>query len=180
MSTISDVCTVIDDRTLRWARPIDAPSERIWAAITNAEESEQWFMKCSMDLRLGGAVVFNLPDPFGGSITQLKPERVLEVTYDSGAGDGFIRFEIGPDEIAFVERMQSGENSGGDGIEPWSVQPGGTGTHWAGVAAGWHGLLDALSAYVTERPLPGMDAHSVLTAEYVEWLRARFATKAAG
>lgn len=170
MQSIKDVCTVIDDRTLQWARQIDAPVETIWHSLTDEAELAQWLMPSELDLRVGGKALYNLPDSFGGTISRLEPPHVLEVDQ----GDGFIRFEAGPDQVAFVDRMLAGE------VPPEAVddvsgyQPGGPGTHWAGVAAGWHGFLDALNAHVSGASLPSMAAHEALVKQYAEWMRQRY------
>ncbi len=174
MSHIDEVCQIIDDRTLSWSRPVTATPARLWRALTDEAEMAIWFMESRLDLREGGEARFHLADPFGGTITRLEPERLLEVEYDTGAGDGFIRFEIEPGRVRLTERMQSGETPEPDWGLPTGAQPGGPGTHWAGVAAGWHGCVDALVAHLEGRPLPSPEDYEALTADYADWLRARF------
>ena len=88
-----------------------------------------------------------------------------------------IGFHVAPNrdgtQLELIYRMADGarvpERIARD--EPFGArQPGGPGTHWVGVAAGWHSFVDALEAHVSDAA-PRL-AYKDLASRYDELLRA--------
>ena len=163
MSEIANVGVHQDRSTMSWPRRIDAHVEKVWEAITLKEHLDRWMAGLEapqMELRLGGRHFWWTGD---GTVDEFEPLRVIRL----GHGDGFpfMRYEVAPDGygtlFAFTDRMNRGERAPKSDWEqtengwrqspddPIAIRsPGGPGTHWVGVAAGWHSFVDSLEAYI--------------------------------
>jgi hypothetical protein len=103
----------------------------------------------------------------------------FDVDGDSGA---FLRFEMkaanGVSFFALTDRMGDGVDAGKwkDAPAHRRHQPGGPGTHWSGVAAGYHGFVDALEEHLAGGPSGGRVAsdYDELCKAYQRVLDARF------
>ena len=164
MPNFANVGVYQDRSTMLWSRRIDAPVEKVWAAVTLKEHLDRWMAGLEspqMELRLGGRH-FWWAGP--GTIDEFEPLRVIRLK--CGDGFPFMRYELEPDGDAtlftFTDRMNRGERAPGSNWEEtedgWrqshddpigTRSPGGPGTHWVGVAAGWHSFVDALEAYIS-------------------------------
>ena len=51
-------------------------------------------------------------------------------------------------------------------------QPGGTGTHWVGLVAGWHCFLDALEGHLREEPYG--QGHTLQCLMYYSFIKEYF------
>ncbi len=59
---------------------IDAPVERVWAALTTPEQIAEWFGdRATVDLRTGGAAEFHWADygSFHAAIERVEPQRAF-------------------------------------------------------------------------------------------------------
>ena len=94
-----------DARTAVLRRTYDAPIEDVWAACTEPERLDRWFLAVTGDLREGGR--FTLAGNAGGEIVRCEPPRRLELMWIYGdrpvdevrlrletAGDGATLLEI--------------------------------------------------------------------------------------
>lgn len=81
----------IDNRpALRFRRRLDHPVERVWRAVTEPAELEQWFV-ASVPWKPEAGEVFEAMGE-RGEITRLEPLRVIEWTW----GGELTRFELFP------------------------------------------------------------------------------------
>jgi uncharacterized protein YndB with AHSA1/START domain len=150
--------TIEDRPTLRFERRLPHPVERVWQAITEADELQHWFpSQVQADLRVGGAMTFTfvghtLPDgsnTMPGEVTELDPPRVFAFRW----GEDDLRFELEPldrDEgcaMRLTVRLGTRDKAARD-------------------AAGWHVCLDRL-----EQRLGGEGANGDWRGYYDEYQR---------
>lgn len=95
-----------DSHTLCWTRLFHVPIQRVWEAVTSAEQLNLWFMPVwSVDARLGGKCSFG----FGGhgeadawEITVFEPPRVVEYSFISPPKSP----ALGPDQLPYRFRFE--------------------------------------------------------------------------
>jgi uncharacterized protein YndB with AHSA1/START domain len=63
-------------------RRYDAPLADVWAACTEPERLNRWFLQASGDLRAGGT--FQLEGNAHGEIVRCEPPRLLRLTWEYG------------------------------------------------------------------------------------------------
>lgn len=83
---------------LRFERRLRHPVEKVWRAVTDADEMAHWFpASVDMELRAGGKIQFTFPggemDTGDGVITELDPPRVFAFTWNGEP----LRMELRPD-----------------------------------------------------------------------------------
>ncbi len=140
---------------IRFERDLDASPDRVWAALTDPAELEQWFGRAEIDLREGGtATYFQGDEAFStGEITELDAGRVLEHTSDV---HGLMRWELEPDgagtRLVFLATTEMGDE--------WLTR----------TLSGWHAILDQLAAGLAGGAAPEFDGEhwSALHHRYVE------------
>src|SRR5437763_7901583 len=83
------LCEFVDRNTVRFVRRYPHPVERLWAALTEAEQVSAWFLPvATLEAKLGGR--YSLPTPNGpleGVFTEFEPPRLIN--YGGG-----MRFEL--------------------------------------------------------------------------------------
>ncbi len=183
MSRIPNRAVYKDRSTMSWPRHIDAPIERVWEAITQKERLDRWMQGLEapqMELRLGGRHFWWTGT---GTVDGFEPLRVIRLRH--GDGFPFMRYELQPDgqgtSYTFTDRMNRGERAPNTNWEETeaglrqsqddpiaTLSPGGPGTHWVGVAAGWHSFVDALEAYIAGDAQGRGDLEG-LCKEHGEW-----------
>ena len=169
MSVRREDLASFDDRyTLRYVRVFRAPIERVWRAVTTAEELNIWLYPISrVEPRLGGRVSFTWGrpehDPQVGEITVFEPPRRLRFRWrglgqeEHGAG-GYIEFALeavdGGTRFTFIDRYDPGFRHDQSGVEPHDKAaslPAGPDTPWRpGFVAGFHLNFDYLSDFLRE------------------------------
>ncbi len=119
-----------------WKRKLDAPVERVWEAISTSEGLSHWWMTGSpneIDLRPGGTFRHH----WRSTITSFKEREYIDL--ESEPGFGHQRFELEADGagalFSFRELMK----------EPAQVDT----AFYAGPAAGYHAMIDALEMHLT-------------------------------
>ena len=146
--------------TMSWSRHIAAPVERVWEVVTQKEHLDKWYMEAvQTELRVGGKHDWCA----GGSVDEYEPMRVIRFM---GTNDSWQRFTVTSDGngtlFTLTDRMGDGvywDDTEWEKTEDGWVQlpderiavrsPGGRGTHWVGVAAGYHGFVDSRDTYIT-------------------------------
>jgi uncharacterized protein YndB with AHSA1/START domain len=141
-----------------WIRKLDVPVAQVWEAVSTKQGLDQWWMcPVEIDLRPGGA----FSHWWENTISDLKEQEYIHFA-DDPFGSGGMRFELKPDGagtvFVFLDTWAEDavpEDSvlpaEADAID--TLQPGGPGTPWSGVAGGWHGSIDALETYLTNNTI---------------------------
>jgi len=153
-----NLARLLDRNTLVWERAFRVPPAELWQAIATKESLSHWFMPTKFEIELGGR--FSFEGGWDGTITELDPPRRIQFTAEDS--NGYLRFEISNTAegclFTLTDEMGPGADVaqlfGPDTPEHLVHQPGGVGTHWSGIASGYHGFVDALEAYVE-----GTEAH---------------------
>ncbi|MBV7335626.1 SRPBCC domain-containing protein [Chloroflexi bacterium TSY] len=161
MTEVSNQATFLDRNTICFERRFAADSERVWSAITVESELNQWFMETQLQLEVGGT--FSFKHGWDGWIGDLSPDQAIQF---NSKEDAFTRFEIKPDaqetHFRLIDKLpkdfviqpgdrQDDPTKDADLEQMRRVeynQPGGPGTHWTGVVAGWHCFVDSLESYL--------------------------------
>ncbi|MDQ1550331.1 MAG: hypothetical protein QOD27_1989, partial [Microbacteriaceae bacterium] len=108
-----------DSAELTFVRDYPYPPERIWASITDPEQTRLWWAEARIDLATGGR--FDLRwlngedgtplDWTSGEVTELDPLRMLE---HSNSTHGRLRWRLEPNEggttLIFVNRIAPGDD----------------------------------------------------------------------
>jgi uncharacterized protein YndB with AHSA1/START domain len=148
----------IDGRnTLHFERHLHHPVEKVWRALTVADDLRQWFPAAIEGARAVGAplrFVFagDAVPPTEGAITAFEPPKLFEFTW----GGELLRWELHPDAAGCVLHF----------THTFKDRAGA-----ASFAAGWHGCLDALGALLAGTPGTIMSPdwvarHEVYTAQF--------------
>jgi uncharacterized protein YndB with AHSA1/START domain len=154
-----------------WTRRLPVPVEQVWTAVSSVEGLRAWWFKRpageppkvkEFDLRPGGAFRHH----WDNVILDFKEHQFIHF-------DG-MRFELrqrdGSTEFVFLDTWEATAVPPTPGLG--SEQPGGPGTPWSGVAAGWHGTVDALEAALTGEPRE--DLFEVRCRHYAQYLSDYF------
>ena len=152
MDEIVNVGRFLSDNKMVWERRFSAQPERLWEAISTKDGLSRWFMPTRYEIAVHGR--FSFDGGWEGTVSEARPFEHIQFDVDGGSG-AFLRFEMetrsGVNFFALIDRM-------GDGVDTnnWPeapphrrYQPGGPGTHWSGVAAGYHGFVDALEEHLS-------------------------------
>lgn len=121
--------------TITFERRSKHPAERVWQAITDPEQVSTWMrFPAKIDARRGGGIFvdFSPHDPLDGVITDVDPGRKLAYAW----GRSIVEWTVEPD---------------GDGCRYTFIHQGlerREGVDEEGLAAGWHGFLDAMEGHL--------------------------------
>lgn len=158
-----------DDRyTLRYTRLFHAPIERVWRAVTTAEELNVWLYPISrVEARLGGRVSFTWGgpehDPQVGEITVFEPPHRVRFRWtgrrqSAHGAVGYIEFALeavdGGTRFTFIDSYDPGFRHDQSGVNPHDKAaslPAGPDTPWRpGFVAGFHLNFDYLCEFLSE------------------------------
>jgi uncharacterized protein YndB with AHSA1/START domain len=129
---------------VRFERRLAHPPERVWRAVTEADELAKWFParpEISGERRIGAQLTIAYPDnvepPDSGEIVELDEPRLFAFTWRSAAQEPqLLRFELEPDgdgtRLVFTHELPRPDS--------------------AKVAAGWQLCLDDLEAALAGQP----------------------------
>ena len=124
--------------TITFRRVLEHTPERVWRAITEADELKAWFPFLSLETHAGGKAVMDFsggdcpPDEANPEdidrcvVTEWHPPSLLEYMGDMGG----LRFELNAHELG-TELILTAVNRPGQGI-------------LGSVVCGWHNMLDCL------------------------------------
>lgn len=152
MDEIANVGRFLSDNKMIWERQFSAPPERLWGAISSRDGLSRWFMPTRYEIAVNGR--FSFDGGWEGTVSEARPFRHIQFDVDGGSG-AYLRFEMeaggGASSFALIDRMGDGvdANNWTDAPAHRRYQPGGPGTHWSGVAAGYHGFVDALEDHLS-------------------------------
>lgn len=135
-----EVVTADGSTVLRFTRRFGVPRRDVWSAITDSERLGRWAFPGTIELHVGGAVVFDYGEHGEGRGVVLQCDEPSVLEYEWGEGDERwrIRFELADDHD------HDGDGDGTiltfDHHLPDPSQP--------QFAAGWHWHLDRLALVV--------------------------------
>jgi uncharacterized protein YndB with AHSA1/START domain len=143
----------IDRYTFKYERFYPHPIERVWRAVTTAEELDTWMMPSNfVDAAPGGKFGFgfggSIEDSLRGVIGEFREHEVIDYVFDNGSSMRFELREQGTGtHLTFVHSF------GGPGEKaedtPGGDLPGGADTPWRpGFMAGFYLCLDSLAAWL--------------------------------
>lgn len=138
-----------------WIRRLDAPVEQVWQTVSTREGLAKWWIVAptAFELRPGGAFHHH----WSSTIASFEEHRYIDFVDNTGdyASTGGMHFELSRLDgnatvFAFLDTWGPDARTGGArGGE--AEQAGGPGTPWAGVAAGWHAMVDRLESAINGR-----------------------------
>ena len=152
MDEVANVGRFLSDNKMVWERQFSAHPERIWDAISTRDGLRRWFMPTRYEIAVNGR--FSFDGGWEGTVSEVSPLHRVQFDVDGDSG-AFLRFEMkaanGVSFFALTDRMGDGVDAGKwkDAPAHRRYQPGGPGTHWSGVAAGYHGFVDALEEHLS-------------------------------
>lgn len=132
--------------TITFERTIEAPQERVWSLLTDADSLACWLAPTRLDLRPGGEIEIDFGEeggPVVGHITELDAPRRLAYTWRSaGERESVVEWDLypigGQTRLTLVHRALPAAISRGYG-------------------AGWHAHMDRLAAVVAGDPAPAWE-----------------------
>ena len=156
-----DAGHVIGANAMVWRRELPGPVEQVWSLVSAIEGLQRWWRLGvkEFDLRQGGAFRHH----WDNVILDFRDHEFIN--FDGMRWE--LRAKDGGSEFVFLDTWGAGAVPPTPG--PGSEQPGGPGTPWAGVAAGWHDIVDALEEAVTGKPRE--DLFEARCRYYAEYLR---------
>ncbi len=143
---LADAGRLVDRHAMAWIRRLRAPLDEVWVTISTKDGLARWWgMPIHvLEPRVGGAFKHH----WDNTVTAIKERDHIDFAEPKGdyAGTGGLRFEVRSDGPAtmftLLDTWAEGATFEEDG--PLAHQPGGPGTPWIGVAAGWHSGVDSL------------------------------------
>ncbi len=160
----------INTHTVLFERKYPTSLQRLWKAVSEKNELDTWLMETEIDLRAGGK--FEFKGGWNGWIGELKEFEYIQF---NSAEDAFSRFELEPLDgfclLRLIDKLPA-DITAPKGSAMENSQPGGKGTHWVGLLAGWHDFLDGLEAYLAGERIE--DNYSKLCHMYGAFLERKF------
>jgi len=148
-----------NERRIEMTVEVDAPTEAVWKALTDAEELARWFpLKAEVEPRVDGRIWLSWEGEFEGEhrIQIFEPERHLRTTWDPMTKD-----DSGPTELSVDYHL---EGRGGRTVLRLVHSGFGKGAAWDeeydGVHTGWSFELRSLRHYLEHHH--GRDRHAFL------------------
>jgi len=139
-------------RRVEVKRVVNAPIDKVWNAITNADEVEKWWAAGEIDPKEGGQVKLGLGGEeadcgglgLDGTIKVFQPPHIFEFTWHEAYDPamGLVRFDLV--ELENNQTLVTLVNS----VPSTDAVP---------AAAGWHEIVESLGTYVgggKAAPLP--------------------------
>ena len=146
MTLLADAGRLVNRHAMAWMRRLNAPLDEVWQTISTREGMDRWWGMTihAFELRPGGAFRHH----WNNTVTAFEERAYIDFAEPNGnyVGTGGLRFEIRPDGEATMFTLLDTWHAGSSFEEggPLADQPGGPGTPWIGVAAGWHSGVNSL------------------------------------
>lgn len=145
---ISHQVIFVDQHTILFERQLEADIQQVWTAVSQKQELDQWFMPTKLDLRENGK--FSLEGGWDGWLSDINPPHHLQF---NSTPISYTRFELAAagsgTHFSLIDRLPPDELAPASASDGLAVnQPGGPGTHWTGVVAGWHCFVNSLESYL--------------------------------
>jgi uncharacterized protein YndB with AHSA1/START domain len=138
---------------LAFERVIDAPLERVWAALSDADEIAAWMFAVRVEFEPGRRLVIHWADgsQIGGAIVGWDPPRTLAFEWDDGHGPSTVRFDLDVLEGGTRLRLTHRRLPAGDA---------------PGTLTGWHSHLIALDDHLRGRAMAYEPVFDALAPRY--------------
>lgn len=173
---------LVDNHAMVWVRKVPGSLDDVWTTISTRKGLAKWWIATPIkfELKRGGA--FN--HHWNNTIQDFQTKSFIDFKENDGrcSGTGGMRFELKPltDEMTqflFLDTWGPDSNyepeeDADDEQHLMTEQPGGIGTPWPGVAAGWHHMVDRLVCEFDGSKPP--HDYDVLTRFYIGYLRDSF------
>ena len=168
---LADAGRLVDRHAMVWTRQLNAPVATVWRLVSSSEGMAKWWLvpPTTFELRVGGAFRHHWENTVG----DFRENEYIDFVEPHGpyASTGGMRIEMrgDGDATAFAFLGTWGADATVAQGDMSAQQPGGPGTPWVGVAAGWHHMVDQLRFVIDDRaPRP---SYAELTDFYAGYLR---------
>ena len=159
MKRMENVARMLEKNTLVWEREFPVKPEKLWDAIATKEGLSHWFMPTPFEIEEGGR--FAWEGGWDGTITEIDPPHRIRFTPDY-SDESYMLFEIEETKNGCLFKLTDKMAPALDALTYFPAdrpkceiyQPGGIGTHWSGIASGYHGFVNALESYITGVDIP--------------------------
>ncbi len=162
--------TYLDKNTVLFVREYAVSGDRLWQAVSQQDELSIWFMETNLELRIDGKYEFK--DGWNGWIGDLREPDFIQF---NSSNESFTRFVLKPGatgtELHLIDRLPPDISAPPDN-QIQNQQPGGKGTHWVGLLAGWHDFLEALKSYLAGEKIE--DNYETLCMQYSNFLQKKY------
>ena len=151
----------VDGETVRFERTLEALPERVWEYLTEPELLSEWLGAGEIEPKLGGKVFLRSGGPvIRGTVRSYDPPRSLSYSWNV--------LMLGEATPVTIEAVLGFELSEQDGKTALTLTHGPVESQFrVPTAAGWHAILDILSAHVAQDDPPDfMDVYRRVSAEY--------------
>jgi uncharacterized protein YndB with AHSA1/START domain len=142
-SRYGTVHELADGYQLRFERLLLHPMKKVWAALTSPAQLAQWLAPGEIELTLGGQVYLAFTSGDGvidGQVTAITPPQLLEFSWtDEGKDLGIVRWELTAEDV-------------GTRLVLTHTVPEAAREFGLPALAGWHSLLEKLSALLDGVP----------------------------
>lgn len=153
---LGDAGVLADRHAMLWIRRLNAPIEEVWQTVSTKTGLAKWWVAPpkTFELKKGGTFDHH----WVNTVVDYKENQFIDFSENTGAysATGGMRFELTKIDdnttmFMFLDtwgpEMTPPNGAGGE-------QPGGPGTPWSGVAAGWHHMVDKLENVINGREMP--------------------------
>lgn len=141
MTSDAQITRVGDLSVVRFERRLNHPVDRVWAALTEPGQLEQWLAVAEIDPAPGGRYTLhfrNVEHTHVGRVIRYQPPHLFEHTFGEDA-NGVVRWELEPDGDGCLLRLSHFVYASQE---------------LANFAAGWHTHLELLEALLRGSPSP--------------------------
>ncbi len=152
---------LVDGENVRFERTLEALPERVWEYLTDSELLSQWLGAGEIEPKLGGKVFLRSGGPvIRGTVKIYDPPRALSYSWNV--------LMLGEETPVTIEAILGFALTEQDGKTALTLTHGPVESQFrVPTAAGWHAILDILSAHVARNDPPDfMDVYRRVSAEY--------------
>ena len=168
---LADAGRLVAPHAMVWIRRLDAPIADVWRLISTLDGLAKWWIvpPSALELRPGGVFKHH----WENTVYDFREGEFIDFREPNGSyvGTGGMRLEVREDGegvvFSFLDTWAEGIEAVGEG--ELARQPGGPGTPWAGVAGGWHHMVDTLEAVANGADV--RHGYEELCDSYVGYLR---------
>lgn len=156
LKTFANNAAVITQRgTIEFQRTLPIGIDQAWNWVQDRDRFASWFLPIEWEFRQGGTFqIVPVPDWVGTIGDLTPPHRIRLDSKDGSVLCQFSRLRSDQTRYQLIEHIRPDMPVPQNVIERFSTsacfQPGGLGTHWVGILAGWHTGTDTFEKLVFE------------------------------